>query len=47
MGKETAVKVSAGFNIQVFRTSLAEPDRVGVFAFEAGVVPGVEKRVNS
>ncbi|MDH3256271.1 MAG: hypothetical protein OEM27_01530 [Nitrospinota bacterium] len=47
MGKETAVKVFAGFNIQVFRTSHAEQDSVGVFAFEAGVLPGAEKRVNS
>ncbi len=38
---------SAGLNIQVFRKCCAEPDRVGVFAFKAGIFPGMEKRVNS
>jgi len=45
--KETAVNNTAGSNIQGLRKSLAEPDRVGVFVFKAGVLPGVEKRVHS
>jgi hypothetical protein len=47
MDQETAVQSSAGSNIQAFRKSLAEPDGVEVFAFKAGILPGVEKRVNS
>ena len=41
--QETAVSHSAGSNIQRFRKNLAEPDGVGVFAFKAGVMPGVER----
>jgi len=47
MDKETAVSNSAGSNMQAFRNSLAEPDRVAVFALKAGNFPGVEKRVFS
>jgi hypothetical protein len=38
---------SAVFNIEVFRKDFAESDEVGVFTFESGIVPGVEKRVHS
>jgi hypothetical protein len=46
MGPRNGSKNSAGSNIQVFRKNLAELDGVGVFAFKAGVLPGVEKGVN-
>jgi hypothetical protein len=47
MDQETAVNDLAGANRQVFRKSLAELDRVGVFVFKADILPDVEKRVNS
>jgi len=47
MGQETAVNHAAGLDIEVFRKNRAESDRVGVFAFKAGILPDVEKRVYS
>ena len=47
MEQETAVNNSAGLNIEIFRKKLVESGRVGVFTFESGILPDVEKRVHS